>query len=187
MKKLLLAGLLSTMFGVSWCSPAQGAEDYLLLGLYQPPEAGKGYWCRGGQMEQVPLSDRKDYREASKNFYAKHDKEWASPTLMGPDEAAIVYRFKTSLSGFECEKQVLGVMTGLDVEDARKKLADHVAKKPKGFPGRPEVIFTWTGGDYKRKVKKDYGGLEITFMAYETGSGTQGSVMISTTKTNVSS
>lgn len=86
MKKLLFAGLISLSFGVGCCSPAQGAEDYLLLGLYQPPVAGKGYWCRDGQMELLPLSDRKEYREASKNFYAKHNNEWPNPSLLEPDE-----------------------------------------------------------------------------------------------------
>lgn len=171
MKKLLLAGLMSLSLGMGWCSPAQGAEEYGFLGLFEPPVKGRDYLCRDYQMEHFPLLERKEYGEAAKNFRDKHKNESPSPILLEPDKAAIVYRYKTFMPGFNCEKEVLGVATGLDVEEARKELADRVAKNPKAFRSRPEIVFTWNGGEYKKTIKRNYGGLEITFTAYNTGSG----------------
>lgn len=171
MKKLLLAGLTSLSLGMGWCSPAQGAEEYGFLGLFEPPVKGRDYWCRDVQMEHFPLTDRKEFSEASKNFRDTHKNESPNPIFLEPDKAAIVYRYKTFKSGFNCEKEVLSVATGLDVEDARKELADRVEKNPKAFRNRPEIVFTWNGGEYKKTIKRNYDGLEITFTAYNAGSG----------------
>lgn len=170
-KRLLpVLALLSPMMG--WTATVQAAGEYAFLGLYEPRKAGVEFpICRDYRMEHFPLKDRAAYSEAARSFREQHKGESPSPYLLEPDKAAIVYRYRAYVSGYGCEKEALGVATGVGVEEARKQIAERVAKNRKSYRSEPEIVLTWKGGEYKRTIRRNYDGLEITYTAYDTGSG----------------
>lgn len=147
------------------------AQDYHFVGFYQRPEAGKSYWCADGFMEEKGLTNRDEYSRARKVFFDAHKRESPSMHLLTPDNAAVVYEFRKYSEAFNCVFNVLGIVTGTDVEDANRQLARKVAEHPKIYASPPRIIFTWKGGEFKKTVVRTYDGVEIKFTSARASDG----------------
>lgn len=141
------------------------AADYLFVGTYAVPNASKSYWCRDVSMETAPLNSRAEYGVAGKQFSASQKGNSRSAYLLTPDEAAVVYKYKTPMSGFNCEKEIHSVYKAHDVEAAKERMEKRRREEPKHFRSEPQIVLTWTGSEYKSEVKQDYNGVEITFIS----------------------
>lgn len=148
------------------------AADYLFVGTYAVSNASKSYWCRDVGMDTAPLNSRAEYGEAGKQFSASQKGNSPSTYLLTPDEAAVVYKYKTYMAGFNCEKEIHAVYKAHDVEAAKAQLEKRRQKEPKHFRSEPQIVLTWTGSEYKSVVKQDYNGVEITYISRSTAGKT---------------
>lgn len=162
MKSFGSGALFVFLIVASVVSSAQAA-DYLFIGTYA--RSDKGVWCADTGFEQQTLEGKQQYREASKAFYKAHQHRLPFSKLLGPDEAAVVYRYRARSEGFGCEHQVVGIELAGDVEAAKAKVSARVEKNPKLFLSPPEYLLEWPGSEYKSRYTRSYDGVELTFIS----------------------
>lgn len=162
MKPFGNGALFVVLIAASVASSARTA-DYLFIGTYA--SSGKGVWCADTQFEQQKLDAKKQYREASKAFYKAHKHRLPFTKLLGPDEAAVVYRYRARSEGFGCEHQVVGIELAGDVQAAKAKVSAKVERNPKNFLSPPEYLLEWPGSEYKPRYTRSYDGVELTFIS----------------------
>lgn len=151
-----------TLFFIAMASPAW-AENYLMLGLHGVPAAGKNWVCWDIAMDTQPLKSKAEYRAASKDYYQSHKGQSPFTQLLTPDKAAVVFKYRIFVPGWNCEHDVHSIQTGHDVAAAKKNMEKRRREKPREFRSDPQVVLTWQGSEYKSAVTKNYGGVEITY------------------------
>lgn len=142
-------------------APLTHAADYLFLGFYDKP--GKGTWCADKGMEQREMARKSDYADMRKAFMKAYQGQSASADRLGPESAAVVYRYRARMQGFGCDRDAIAVEKATDIEAAKQRIAERVRKQPKHFLTPPEYVLEWTGSELQSSVTKNYNGVEITF------------------------
>lgn len=162
MKPFGNGALFVVLIAASVASSAQAA-NYLFIGTYA--KSDKGVWCADVGLEKQALDRKQQYRETRKAFYKAHQHRLPFTKLLGPDEAAVVYRYRARSEGFGCEHQVVGIEPASDVEAAKAKVSAKVEKNPKIFLSPPEYLVEWSGSEYKARYTRSYDGVEMTFIS----------------------
>ncbi len=144
-------------------STSSFAQDHLFVASYLT----KGEGCRDRLFAQKPLANITEYSEIRKNFYKENNASSADMYLLKPNQAAVVYEFKTKMQGFTCEYAAHGVSYGKTIEDATNKMNES-AQNTKVFLTSPKVVVSWDGKGGTKKIKqsvfKDYGGLQVEYI-----------------------
>jgi hypothetical protein len=147
------------------------ASEYLFVGLHSVPQPGTSYWCADKAVQSRALKRKEEYPEVSKQFMQSQQGKSPETRLLGPETAAVVYRYRAYMSGFNCEYEAIGVMLGNDVAAAKENLARAYRENPKSYRSAPEIVLAWEGAEYKRSVVRNYDGVEVTFTARSTPQG----------------
>lgn len=139
------------------------AQDHLFVASYLT----KGEGCRDRLLAQKPVTNSTEYNELRKNFYKENNAISADLYLLKPNQAAVVYEFKTKVQGFTCEYAAHGVSYGKTIEEATNKMNES-AQNTKVFLTSPKVVVSWDGKGVTKKIKqsvlKDYGGLQVEYI-----------------------
>jgi hypothetical protein len=152
------------------------ANEFMMLGIYKTPSS-KGHYCANAEMLQLPLKTRNDYNPAQKKFYADYNGRSPMAHLLQPDKATVVYSYQSTVSGFNCDVQVLKVIQANDVEAAEKIMNTTVKQSPNAFRTAPKPVLTWKGSEYKSTVTSNHDGIEFTYTTWKTANKTQGIVV----------
>ncbi len=88
--------------------------------------------------------------------------------ILPPGRYSIVYKYqgRSGLYASDCEYTRYATITGDDEEDAKRRLAAHVAEYRSYFLSEPEIVRTWTG-DGMRRLIRDYDGVQVSYLASE--------------------
>lgn len=129
------------------CTDAFAAEQprlWLLLGTHDDElSSGQSIWCADTVIEQRPLLSRSDYDAARQAFYAEFKGKSPSVQLLGPERATVVFTWRKRLSGFNCERQVVGVAHGATLDAAEQQMQRNAQDLPGLSP--PQVVLRWQG------------------------------------------
>lgn len=156
------------------CGNAFAEEEFMMVGLFDTPIDGKGYWCKDMNMVQIPLSSQAEFPAAQKKF--NEDYKGRSPwaRLLDSEKAAIAYTYKTRNAAFKCETQTISVLYGDDLADIEAKMATQYIKYRNSYLTEPIALLIWKGSDYKSKLTRNYDGVILTYHAWHNTSGSQG-------------
>jgi len=132
----------------SLCNMAASAAEpprlWMLLGTHDGEvSSGQSPWCADTVIEQRPLLRQTDYDAARQAFYAEFKGKSPSVQLLGPERATVVFTWRKRLSGFNCERQAVGVAHGTTLEAAEQQMQRNVQDLP-GLSA-PQVVLRWQG------------------------------------------
>lgn len=119
-------------------------RPWLLLGTHDGEvSSGQSPWCADTVIEQRPLLRQTDYDAARQAFYAEFKGKSPSVQLLGPERATVVFTWRKRMSGFNCERQAVGLAHGTTLEAAEQQMQ----RNAQDLPGlsAPQVVLRWQG------------------------------------------